>query len=510
MKCIVLLHDPTWFLDNDGIDWSHSGGNPRVFLDTKKIWLEFLTEFKDPDFKIIFWVQDPKASETVFNSMNNTLLIPGGKPGTYWGLDAITTYYKPIAKFFDSFDYNFILITTLGSFWDFSKLKNILENTPREKIYTGHVANNGKREYAAGHACIFTKDLAKLIIDNDEQIILNEHGGETDDVQLAYFFSSRGVNITKIFSEHAYVEPVWGAIPLSEQIKSDEVKGLVHYRIKEIRNRHFKDPIILKKLYQRASENKWAIVLFSNEPYIQKALNTIHQARTIGNWKDDIVLLVPESLSENIKPFCQEFLVEQRIIPVRDVSSIIDAWEQNKDHPNYSYIKSREFMYMKFYVFDKFFKKWDKVFYMDSGMVIQGDLTRMKVACSPDNCIYAHSDAYPYTNGWVLRNQFCMDLFSEEQSHELEALNMDRDYFQGTMFIYDTKIIESDTVDKLFDLAMKYKFTIRMDQGILNLHFTSNWKQIPLADSVGFLYDFLERDPHKRSDYLMLKYPRFT
>jgi len=254
----------------------------------------------------------------------------------------------------------------------------------------------------------------------------------------------------------------------------------------------------------------WAVVLFANRPYIHKALNTIHQIRSVGNWKDDVILMVPSALVKDLERFSSEYNVTIRDLPDKDISPIIDAWEQHSDHPNYSYIKSREFMYMKFCVFDKFFKKWDKVFYMDSGMVIQGDLTRMKVACSPDNCIYAHSDAYPYTNGWVLRNQFCMDLFSEEQRHELEALNMDRDYFQGTMFIYDTKIIESDTVDKLFDLAMKYKFTIRMDQGILNLHFTSNWKQIPLADSEGLLYDFLERDPHKRSDYLMLKYPRFT
>ena len=54
---------------------------------------------------------------------------------------------------------------------------------------------------------------------------------------------------------------------------------------------------------------------------------------------------------------------------------------------------------------------------------------------------------------------------------------------------------------------------MRMDQGILNLYFTCErklWKQIPINDSIGFLYDFRERDGYRGRDYAMLKYPRFN
>ena len=43
----------------------------------------------------------------------------------------------------------------------------------------------------------------------------------------------------------------------------------------------------------------WVIVLISNEPYINKALNSIKEIRSVGQWVDDIVLLVYENLYNN-------------------------------------------------------------------------------------------------------------------------------------------------------------------------------------------------------------------
>ena len=40
-------------------------------------------------------------------------------------------------------------------------------------------------------------------------------------------------------------------------------------------------------------------MLVSNEPYINKCLQSIKEIKEIGNWKDDIVLLVSEKLYAN-------------------------------------------------------------------------------------------------------------------------------------------------------------------------------------------------------------------
>ncbi len=252
------------------------------------------------------------------------------------------------------------------------------------------------------------------------------------------------------------------------------------------------------------------MVLFSDEKYIERAARTIVEIRQIGNWQDDIVLMLPESLLNNpqIIDFAQQFQVALRKIREIDVHPIIEHWKKYPSNPDYDYVMAREFMYHKFQVFDTYFKQWDVIFYLDSGAKIYGDLNRMKTSCEPEGCYYAHSDAYPIYE-WKLSRQFCFDMMTSEEANKIkERYNFDCDYFQGTMCIFDTKILEDDTVDRLYELALKYPITRRMDQGILNLYFLCErglWQQIPVKDNQGFLYDYHIRPGYDRGNYLILK-----
>jgi len=265
-------------------------------------------------------------------------------------------------------------------------------------------------------------------------------------------------------------------------------------------------------------DKKWTMVFVANGPYIQKAINTIQLARTIGEWKDDIVLLVSSDLysDETVKGLCTKFSVIMRKVPERNFDTVLNVWKKHPEHSEYKYVMQRTFIWNKFYTFDTFFRRWDYVFYLDSGAKIQGSLERMKKACVPDKCIYAHSDAYP-SYQWKLIRQFSMELFDNEDNKQAFIKSysncFDKDYFQTTLFIYDTSILEDDTVEQLFKLNDLYPISIRADQGIANLYFHCErglWKQIPVKDYKGFLYDFLERDGFRGRDYLILKYPRFA
>jgi len=264
------------------------------------------------------------------------------------------------------------------------------------------------------------------------------------------------------------------------------------------------------KLFKSAISGKsWVLVFFANEPYINKALTSIHFARKTGKWKDDIVLLVPGSLINNneVIAYANMLGVILREIPIVSFSSIMEVWKQNPNHNTYDYDMAREFIYNKFFVFDVFFRKWDVVFYLDADVSIHGSLDRMK-QCDPDNCIYAHSDTYP-TYEKKFNNLFDFNMISSDKKNQmLNTYDFTTDYFQSTMFIYDTKIIEDNTVNRLLELAHMYPNSVRMDQGILNLYFTSErklWKQIPLEDDKGFLYDYHERPGYVGRDYLILK-----
>ena len=168
---------------------------------------------------------------------------------------------------------------------------------------------------------------------------------------------------------------------------------------------------------------KWAIVLFSNGPYINKAFSTIDNIRNVGLWKDDIVLLVSKDLynNENTKNEALKYNVILKELPEVNIDSILNAWEKHKTHHNYEYIMTRKYMYMKFYVFDKYFRDWNVVFYIDSGMKIYDNLERMKINCEPSNNIYAHSDSYPEYI-WKLKCQFNLELFNDEENLEINNI----------------------------------------------------------------------------------------
>ena len=145
-------------------------------------------------------------------------------------------------------------------------------------------------------------------------------------------------------------------------------------------------------------------------------------------------------------------------------------------------------------------------------MRIYGDLNRMKRACTEEGVLYAHSNGYPdYQIGAHVRRQF-EDFLDAQITQEMDTeFSLDIDSFQSTIMIYHTGIIEPTTVQDLYGLLNKYPTANRNDQGILNLYFHCKkhmWKQLPLRDEEGYLYDFLQRHGLAKVDYLMLKYPR--
>lgn len=256
----------------------------------------------------------------------------------------------------------------------------------------------------------------------------------------------------------------------------------------------------------------WVLVFVTDLNYVYKAIKSMREARTIGGWQDDIVLLVPKALltHEELVLFSNEYSIELRALPDCDYSSLLQVWHGHENHIDYRHVMGRQFAFSKYYLFDIYFRKWDIVFYIDAGAVILGRFQRFKDMCQPDKCIYAHSDAYP-TYEWTLKTQFCLDLLTEAQRNDLlKNYNLNIDYFQTTIYIYDTTILEDNTIAKLFKLSEKYPAQRRIDQGSMNLYFNCErglWKQIPIKDEDGFLYDFFERGTYTRSDYVLLKYP---
>lgn len=247
------------------------------------------------------------------------------------------------------------------------------------------------------------------------------------------------------------------------------------------------------------------VILMCNKPYIDKAKKTIEQLRIIGKYDDDIVLLIGDDLkNENIN--FQNVIV--KYFPDIDRSSIIEIL---KDKPvsldGREFTKS--FQWHKIYIFDIYFKQWKKCLYIDAGMNIFNPIDKIiNLDCT--NKLLAHSDAYPKYE-WKLKIQFDEKNFPELYEELYSKFNLEIDYFQSGILLYDTNIIEYNTKNDLLELSNRYINSRTNEQGIMNIYFNcikKIWEPIKIKDEDIYYYDYWERDNLKYSDYIMLKYPR--
>jgi len=259
---------------------------------------------------------------------------------------------------------------------------------------------------------------------------------------------------------------------------------------------------------------KQVIILMCNSKQIMRAAKTIHELRVNGRYIDDIVLFFDEDIEPYLYKLEELKSVYNLILkkfPKIDSSTYLTVLERAKFDWGYD-AKNKLFILHKFYVFDVYFKQWDKVLYIDAGMHIYNNIYRiLNLDCK--DVLLAHSNSYPYNYfRWNLDHQF--NLTNEPDIVKKLYNNFDmtiKDNLQTTMLLFDTSIILDDTVSKLIELLNEYPICKAVDQGYMCLYFQcirNIWKPIPIMDNEGFLYDYMERYDYKYNEYVMLKGPR--
>lgn len=242
----------------------------------------------------------------------------------------------------------------------------------------------------------------------------------------------------------------------------------------------------------------------TNKPYLNKAKNTINEIRKIGQYTDDIVLLIGDDLIND------DVIIDDVIIkyfPTIDRQKIIDILKQKPISDGREI--NKVFQWHKIHIFDPYFKQWDKCLYIDAGMHIFKSINKI-IDLDCTNKILAHSDAYP-TYEWNLTVQFDSVQFPELYNDLKSNYNLTVDYFQSGVLLYDTNIITDNTKSDLIELSNKYINSKTNEQGIMNIYFNcikNIWEQIKIKDNDTHYYDYWERFNLKRSDYIMLKYPK--
>lgn len=245
------------------------------------------------------------------------------------------------------------------------------------------------------------------------------------------------------------------------------------------------------------------VILMTNKAFLEKAIYTIHQLRSNGHYNGDVELLIGDDLiNENLDYLINNLGVNIKYFPDINRSEEIKLY-RNKPISADGREINKSFQFHKLYCFDTYFKKYQKCLYLDSGMNIFKDINGFfDLDCKYS--LIAHSDAYPKFE-WKLSIQFDKIYFKElyEELNMIYDLNID--YFQSGILLYDTNIIQTDTFNKLLSLSKKWINSRTNEQAIMNLLFNCElniWKPL---DTQLYYYDSGYRINTNPSDYIMLK-----
>jgi hypothetical protein len=248
------------------------------------------------------------------------------------------------------------------------------------------------------------------------------------------------------------------------------------------------------------------VVFVCNKSYFDKFINTCNQLIKNGKYNGNICLVVGDDLNNDALLEC-DFIKNNNIITkyFPNIQFSNDFLIVNNEIKTDDRHLTKKFQWHKLHLFNTFFKQWNYILYVDCGMTIFSDISPIINECI-ENTLLAHSDAYP-TYEWKLHNQF--DKTNTEFFTKLNnTYNLNIDYFQTGILLYDTKIIQNDTYDNLLKLSMEYPISRTNEQGIMALYFTNIhplFKQIKTHNEQTYFYDCLSRN--ENNNYIMLKLP---
>ena len=246
------------------------------------------------------------------------------------------------------------------------------------------------------------------------------------------------------------------------------------------------------------------VVFLCDKAYFNKFIYTCNQLITNGNYNGNICLVVGDDLYKSDLLNCDVInnnnILVKHFPNIQFSNNFLDI-QKKINRP--SHWLQKQFQFHKLHLFNIFFKKWNYIFYLDCGINIFSDISPI-INEMTENTLFAHSDAYPKYE-WKLQNQF--DKTNTEYFTKLNnKYNLNIDYFQTTIMLYDTSIIKNDTYDDLLNLTYEYPISKTNEQGIIALYFTNIqplFRQLKTHNEHIYFYDYLSRN--KNNKYIMLK-----
>ena len=265
---------------------------------------------------------------------------------------------------------------------------------------------------------------------------------------------------------------------------------------------------------------KTVVVTLTDAGYFSRAKRTIIDVRSRGEWTADVVLITvgfdaPRNfldyynvIQKRVEHISTDYLVKQYgQFPLKTVGD------------NRHVLKL--YQWDKFYVFDDWFKQWNKVIFLDAGLRVFDKISILdNIPC--EGKIMAPDDAPMYDNDKRFKLMMELDanpLAAEELFKEYSKDILDGRYFLNCIWVYDTALLDKCNMTEMIDTMNKYPICRCNEMSIMNLLFTFKykvWQPFPefvnKSVSEKRLFGWIEYDRDYGSnrtwrDFCFMKYP---
>lgn len=254
-------------------------------------------------------------------------------------------------------------------------------------------------------------------------------------------------------------------------------------------------------------------VTLCDEPYFHKAIQTIRDIRTVGQWTGDLVLItVGFTLSEELS---KKYSIQTVSFPLIPTEKLRAHYQSNPlstptcDGREYKKCTQWE----KLHVFDVYFKQWERVLFVDAGLRILDGIDFF-LSLEWKGRFLAPDDTWNDEN-----KRFRCQVETINTPHILESLVsiygdlLDQKYFLNCMFLFDTSLLSNTSKEEMISIMDTYPLWRTNEMGVMNVFFTFHlkvWTPFPsYAKNGKYLFDWCEynRINTKWYEYCALKYP---
>ena len=265
------------------------------------------------------------------------------------------------------------------------------------------------------------------------------------------------------------------------------------------------------------SKNNVIVILgYSALKFVNASVVLLRDVRSKGNYSGDIVLLCDDcSYSSRLAKTILSSTELERI-SFENVSRLIDISPPNRVCSDNKILNQKQYKkrtaqwkayYAKIAIFSPYFKRWDRVLYFDSMMEIAlPRLNHFFTKIDSTGSLMANIDGFPSMK-WTLKTQFieeCDKKLFEKLSSTLDMT--ERCYFQSTVMLYDTSIMDEKTYETIIQMYQKWGPIADGDQAIFNIYFNNFsklFKPLPyILDDGSIPYEYFRRIP--KANYIVI------